>query len=399
MFTSKNLVFTSIKVFVVIALISAVITAIVISSWSNEKSEGAIATNGIECAAIGKSIVDAGGSVADVAVATIICEGITCPQSSGLGGGFFLTIYIKSTGKIETLNAREIAPKLATSNMFVNSSGDASNGGRAVAVPGELKGLWELHQKYGKLPWAKLIEPSIKLAREGHIVSPYLKNIFDGQQEKLLNEPTLRSIYINPETNKTYKLGEKIKRTKLAETLETIVKDGVDSLYNNGSLVAGLVKEIRERGGIITEEDFLDYRVKWSSPLETKLNDNSTFYTFPLPSSASIIIFMLNLLKDYELKEDALSYHRITEAFKFAYAKRTLLGDEPSDEIKEMMTNLTNLEYTDEIRKLINDEFTSEDFEYYGAKYDNPEDHGTAHISILMPNGDAIAATATINFM
>lgn len=107
---------------------------------------------------------------------------------------------------------------------------------------------------------------------------------------------------------------------------------------------------------------------------------------------------MLNLLKDYDMKHDALSYHRITEAFKFAYAKRSLLGDEPSDEIKEMMRNLTSKDYANEIKKLINDEGTSEDFEYYGAKYENQEDHGTAHISILMPNGDAVAATATINY-
>lgn len=107
---------------------------------------------------------------------------------------------------------------------------------------------------------------------------------------------------------------------------------------------------------------------------------------------------MLNLLKDYELKHDALSYHRITEAFKFAYAKRSWLGDEPSDEIKEIMGNLTSIEYADEIRKLINDERTSEDIKYYGAKYANSEDQGTAHMSILMPNGDAVAVTATINY-
>lgn len=100
---------------------------------------------------------------------------------------------------------------------------------------------------------------------------------------------------------------------------------------------------------------------------------------------------MLNLLREYDLKHDALSYHRIVEAFKFAYAKRTLLGDEPSDEIKEMMKNLTSIEYAEEIRKLIRDDKTSEDLGYYGAKFENKEDHGTAHISILMPNGDAVS--------
>lgn len=132
--------------------------------------------------------------------------------------------------------------------------------------------------------------------------------------------------------------------------------------------------------------------------MSATLNDNSTFHTFPLPSNGAIIVFILNLLKDYDLKHDALSYHRITEAFKFAYAKRSLLGDEPSNEIQEMMRNLTSMEYANEIKNLINDEKTFEDFEYYGAKYENRADHGTAHISILMPNGDAIAATATINY-
>ena len=83
-------------------------------------------------------------------MATLICEGITCPQSGGLGGGFLLTIYIKEKGTIETLDAREVAPKLATKNMFDNNLGASLEGGLAIAVPGELKGLWELHQKYGK---------------------------------------------------------------------------------------------------------------------------------------------------------------------------------------------------------------------------------------------------------
>ena len=108
---------------------------------------------------------------------------------------------------------------------------------------------------------------------------------------------------------------------------------------------------------------------------------------------------MLNLLKDFELKHDALSYHRITEAFKFAYAKRTLLGDDLSDETLKLIRNLTSVDYANEIKRLIMDNGTSESFEYYGAKYANQEDHGTAHISIIMPNGDAVSATATINFL
>lgn len=246
--------------FVLVILLSAIIVSVVLTSNSKDEIKGgAITTNGIECAAIGRTIADAGGSVGDVAVATIICEGITCPQSSGLGGGFLLTVYIKETGKIETLNAREVAPKLATPTMYVNDTQGSVRGGKAVAVPGELKGLWELHQKYGKLPWAKLIEPNIKLAREGHIVSPYLEWIFEDASD-LLGEPSLSEIYINPATNQSYKENDIIKRPKLAETLEIIAKEGADALYGGGSLAAELIKEIRERGGIMTEDDLLDYQ-------------------------------------------------------------------------------------------------------------------------------------------
>lgn len=125
--------------------------------------------------------------------------------------------------------------------------------------------------------------------------------------------------------------------------------------------------------------------------MSATLKDDSTFYSFPLPSNGPVIVFIMNLLKEYDLKHDALSYHRIVEAFKFAYGKRTLLGDEPSDEIKEIVKNLTSVEYANEIRKLISDEKTSEDFGFYGAKFESKEDHGTAHISILMPNGDAVS--------
>jgi gamma-glutamyltranspeptidase / glutathione hydrolase / leukotriene-C4 hydrolase len=145
----RNFLFNALKILVMVLVLVAIVVALFLATKSgDDKNEGAITTNGIECANIGKSIAKLGGNVADVAVATLICEGITCPQSSGLGGGFLLTIYIKSTGKIETLNAREIAPKLATSTMYVNDTRGSVRGGKAVAVPGELKGLWQLHQKY-----------------------------------------------------------------------------------------------------------------------------------------------------------------------------------------------------------------------------------------------------------
>lgn len=106
---------------------------------------------------------------------------------------------------------------------------------------------------------------------------------------------------------------------------------------------------------------------------------------------------MMNLLRGFDLQHDALSYHRIGEAFKFAFAERTFLGDEPTAEMKELIGNLSSINYANQMRKLIKDDRTSQDYEYYGAKFTNEEDRGTAHISIVAPNGDAVSVTSTIN--
>lgn len=222
---------------------------------------GAVVTNGLECAAIGAKVLDEDGSAADAAIAALFCEGIACPQSMGLGGGFLLTIYTKATGKAETLIARETAPSLATQDMFVNDSSAAISGGLAIAVPGELKGYWELHQKYGKLDWARLVQPTIDLCRKGHTVSAYLHRILMGQEAKILDTPSLKEIYINPATGKVWAQGDTVKRLKLADTLEIIQKEGVNAIYGrNGTILPMLLKDIRDFGGILTEDDFLDYK-------------------------------------------------------------------------------------------------------------------------------------------
>lgn len=133
------------------------------------------------------------GSAADAAVAVMMCEGITCPQSTGLGGGFIMTIYTKETRKVETLIARERAPAAATETMFNGLDEKASQvGGLSIAVPGELAGLWELHQKYGVLKWAELMEPIIKLCEDGHVMSRYLYGILASRTQTILNNPGLK---------------------------------------------------------------------------------------------------------------------------------------------------------------------------------------------------------------
>lgn len=242
----------------------------------------------------------------------------------GLGGGFLMTIYIKDQGKIESLIARETAPAAATEDMFVN---DKVEGGKAIAVPGELRGYWKLHQKYGKLEWSKLIQPTIELCRHGHVVTQYLGNILTKREDLIQNNPSLREIYVNPITGKVWKQGDLIRRLKLAETLEIIAVEGEDALYNNGTIAQKLIPEMKKLGAILTEKDLMDYTVRWREPTKSTMINDQILYATPLPASGILVTFMLNILNDYLPDQSITSYHRIVEALKFGYAKRGDLGD------------------------------------------------------------------------
>lgn len=381
---------------------------------------GAIVANGLECAGIARyeinfkqisgskshntfifpcanrKIFEKGGSAADAAISTLLCEGVASPQSTGLGGGFVMTIYSKEKNVVETLIAREVAPLAATENMFVDIP---VTGGKAMATPGELKGYWELHQRYGKLKWSELFDPVIELCRKGHVVSPYLAKILHNSEKTIMASPTLVKLFVNAQTNDVVQAGDVVKRQKLADTLEILKMEGADSIYNNGTIAKLLVQDIQSVGGIVTIEDLMRYEVRWETPMSVSLRNNKTLYTIPLPGSGPLVTFIMNLLDDYlPSNQSTTAIQRIAEAMKFAYAKRSELGDYRfEDSILKVVQDLTDYNFAMEIRKKISDVSTHNDTEYYGAKFTSRDDHGTSHINIIAPNGDAIAATGTIN--
>lgn len=364
---------------------------------------GAVTSNGAECAQIGADILRQNGSAADAAIAILFCEGVTCPQSAGIGGGFFLTIYDRSTRTARTLDARETAPAAATKNMYVNDQNKAVEGGLAVAVPGEIKGYWEVHQRYGKLDWKSLIQPTIDLCRNGHLVTGYLDRILKGREQRIKNIPSLSEVFINPETQQTWREGDRIKRLVLADSLDIIANEGADALYSkNGTLLPKLMSDLKQFGSIITPEDFYNYEPRWLEPATTTLKDGSHVFSMPAPGSGHVLNYMLNILDGYDELDakDPLTWHRIIESFKHAYGIRTQLGDPPFvPGIEESLRKLTNKNYAAFIRDGILDNETYSDYEHYGAVFANEEDHGTAHISVLAPNGDAVAATSTVNYI
>ena len=157
--------------------------------------KGAVATSTEECTKAAVDIMKKGGSAVDSAITAVLCQGLTVPQSSGLGGGVIATVYIKKTGTIETINAREVAPLAGTKDMFDDDL-SSRQGGLAVAVPTELKGLEELHKKYGKLSWKEVVQPVIEIAENGFKVNHYLEAVILGYEDMIRNTSGFRWVNI-----------------------------------------------------------------------------------------------------------------------------------------------------------------------------------------------------------
>ncbi|KAF7389349.1 hypothetical protein HZH66_010486 [Vespula vulgaris] len=403
----KKVLLFGVCVLLIISVILAIVIVLIIQREGcdikfNSLSElghyrqAAVSTNGQECAQIGVGILKKNGSAVDAAIATLLCEGVASLHSMGLGGGFLMTIWDAENGTANYLDARETAPAAAEENMFNGDAYLSMYGGLAVAVPGELRGYWEAHKRYGKLKWRELFEPTIALCLRGSVINDYLYTYLVNKESKIKAQSTLAEILINPATKRPWKVGEKIKRTKLAETLRLIANNGPDIFYNS-SMTDEMVAEIRSFNGIITKEDFETYSVKWRKPIEVTVDD-LTIYTAPPPGSGVILAFIINILQNVvPINDQNIMWQRIVETFKWAYAKRTELGDPEFVDIERLLTNLTSNDYARIIKNEINDYETSNDPKHYGAVTATTMDSGTAHVSVLAPDGSAVSVTSTIN--
>lgn len=384
----------------ILILIPSLIFGLKIRDKNDGRNFGAIVSNGYGCADIGRETLYDGGTAVDAAIATLLCEGVVVAHSMGIGGGFVATIYKRFDAKVETVIARESAPAAAHKDMFIGET--SVTGARAVAVPGEILGYWELHKRYGRLPWKSLFQPTIKLCKEGHFVSKYLAAALKKEEERIRAEPSMAEVFVKPD-NSLYKEGDFLKRPTLAMTLERIADNGADEIYGGGETGKMLVKDIQNMGGIITEEDLKNYKVEWGNEhVEAKITGGYKLYTTPLPSSGAVLAFILNVMNGLYTDNQDIYWHRVIETYKHAYGQRTNLGDlenEPDDPkmIKDTFENLISAKFAQKIRELIRDNETFTDMLYYGANFTNEEDSGTANMAVLAPNGDAVTVTSTIN--
>ncbi|XP_031840741.1 scoloptoxin SSD14 isoform X2 [Nomia melanderi] len=368
---------------------------------------GAVCADGAPCAVVGKSILENNGSAVDAAIASMICNGLVNMQSMGIGGGFFMTIYDKATQRAYTLVARDRAPLAATATMYEGKPKEASfSGPLSIAVPGEVAGYWEAHKRFGKLPWADLFKPSIDLCTEGYNLTKIQHDGFTYNSKNIYQNSVLKNLFVDPETNDFYRPGTIIRPKVLCKTLQTLADKGAPEYYN-GTLGKLLIQDLQKKGAILTTKDLNSYRATWEEPLQTNLSDGLRVYTVGMPASGALFTYILNILDNFHFtpasiadnNHTILTYHRMIETFKYAYALRNDMADKEFVDMEELTKNLTSRNYAHLTQMQIDDHRTWDDPNHYGAvTFGTAKDHGTAHVSVLAPNGDAVAATSTINF-
>ncbi|CAI4231516.1 unnamed protein product [Auanema sp. JU1783] len=359
------------------------------------------------CSEIGRDVLIEGGNAVDAMIATLTCIGVVNPQSSGLGGGFLMTLYNETTGRCLTIDARESAPAAATEDMFLKLPKDSSVFGyKSIATPSELHGYWTVFEKFGsrKVSWSRLLEPSIKLANEGFPVSSNLAMVLSDKESMIQAEPTMKDLFVDSATGRVYEEGDILKRPTLGFTLQMLANESDPlALFYTGGMAQQIIGEMSNAGGLLTKEDLANYKTRIiENPLVAGLPGGLEMCGPPPPSSFAITQSIIAVMAEFydgspvDLN-DPLVYHRLIEAEKFAYAQRTKLGDlDFVESAKTLVANMTNNDYAKWIKSMIKE--TGQPLEYYlGDLTTQVPDHGTSHVSIIDENGNAVSSTSTIN--
>lgn len=217
---------------------------------------------------------------------------------------------------VEIIDFRETAPAGSSKDMFKKDPILAQTGGLSVAVPGEIRGLELAHKRHGKLPWERLFAPSIKMAREGWAVGPELGRRLQIAKQLVETQPDWSPVFA-PE-GEALREGQWIKREALADTLESIAKNGAKAFYE-GPIAQSMVDHVQANGGILTMEDMKNYKPLIKEP-SVGFYQGRKVYTSPAPTSGPTLISILNILERYNLgkfsQDINLDMHRLVEAMK-----------------------------------------------------------------------------------
>ena len=345
----------------------------------------------------GVEILRGGGNAADAAVATAFALAVVFPAAGNVGGGGFAVVRT-ATGEEAALDFREAAPGKATRDMYLDAKGEVSDesldGALAAGVPGSVRGLWELHQKYGSRPWKEVLAPAIRLASEGFTVDATFAGGIERNADRFKKFPAAVALYLPG--GKPPAVGGTWRNPDLAKVLQRVADQGPDGFYK-GETARLVVEQMKRGNGIITAKDLEAYRAIWRTPITGTFRGHRVV-AMPPPSSGGVAIVMLaNILG--EMPEQAWHspehLHDVIEAMRRVFADRNeLLGDPDFADVDT--APLLSAGYAARQRKGIRPGAATPSFEVKaGAVLVEPVH--TTHFSVVDGQGMAVALTTTVN--
>ena len=358
----------------------------------------------------GIEILRAGGSAVDAAIAAQLVLGLVEPQSSGIGGGAFMLVWSARERRVHSYDGRETAPAAARPDRFLDELGrplpffDAVVSGRSVGVPGVLRMLELAHRRHGRLPWARLFEPALRLASRGFEMSPRLHGLLEGDPY-LHADPAARSLYYDA-SGRALPVGARIVNREYAATLREIAARGADAFYR-GPIAEDLVRAVRARArpGDMTLADLRGYRALEREPLCGRYRGRRICGIAPPSAGAVTLLELLGILErtafDRAPPGSVEALHLFAEASRLAYADRMRYVADPAFQPVPVQ-GLLDPAYLSERARLIGERSMGRAAPGHPAgsvaAADVPETErsGTSHLSIVDARGDAVAMTTTI---
>ncbi len=361
---------------------------------------GLVVTAHPEASAVGLQILQDGGNAVDAAVAVQFALAVVYPNAGNIGGGGFM-VYRAAGGDFTALDFRETAPAKATKDMYLDSAGNpiaelSLQGQLAAGVPGVVDGMVEAHKRFGKLEWAKLVEPAIRLAAHGFAITAMQASELNARKERFERHNPQGTAFVKAEP---WVEGDTLVQVELAHTLLLVSEKGRDGFYA-GETADRIANTMAEGNGIITHDDLRNYRSKWRDPVVSTYRGHRVV-SMPPPSSGGIaLVALLKSVEAFPLSrwgfQQDSTLRVMIEAERRVYADRaTHLGDPDYHEVPQLA--LVDSSYNARRMQGIDFQHASLSSDIHAGFPLKAEREETTHFSIVDRAGNAVSITTTIN--
>ena len=353
-----------------------------------------------EAAAIGKIILAKGGTAYDAAIAVEFALAVCHPSAGNIGGGGFMVLR-DNNGNAESLDYREKAPAAASRDMYLDKDKNPIKDmsiftHQSSGVPGTVDGMFKLHEKYGTIPFAELIQPAIDLARNGFLLTKMQVTRLNSLKNQFIERNVNIPAYVN---DSVWHFGDSLKLENLAKTLERIRDNGRDGFYS-GKTADLIVNEMKRGNGLISYDDLKNYSSVWRETVSATYKDFDVISMGPPSSGGVCLLQLMNMMEDVPLdtmehnKSDYIHY--LAEAERRVYADRSYFLGDP-DFWTVPVDNLIDKAYAHRRFSDFNPDKASKSSQIHHGNIAGYESDETTHYSIVDKYGNAVSATTTLN--